>query len=74
MPRSVSSSMKATTRFQKQFDPKSEYLNPILAGFYPDPSVCRKGDTYYLVNSSFSFFPGVPIMKDSAPSVCLNST
>ncbi len=50
-------------RFQKQFDPKREYLNPILAGFYPDPSVCRKGDTYYLVNSSFSFFPGVPIFK-----------
>ena len=48
-------------RFDKQFDPTSQYLNPVLAGFYPDPSFCRKGDTYYLVNSSFSFFPGVPI-------------
>ncbi len=48
-------------RFDKQFDPAAEYLNPVLAGFYPDPSVCRAGDTYYLVNSSFSFFPGVPI-------------
>lgn len=49
------------TRFDKQIDPSKEYLNPILAGFYPDPSICRKGDTYYLVNSSFTFFPGVPI-------------
>lgn len=48
-------------RFEKQIDPSKEYLNPILAGFYPDPSICKKGDTYYLVNSSFSFFPGVPI-------------
>lgn len=37
------------------------YKNPILPGFRPDPSVCRVGDDYYLVNSSFQFFPGVPI-------------
>lgn len=36
-------------------------LNPILCGFYPDPSVCRAGEDYYMVNSSFSYFPGVPI-------------
>jgi alpha-N-arabinofuranosidase len=42
--------------------PKSdEYLNPIIGGFYPDPSICRVGDDYYLVNSSFSYFPGIPI-------------
>lgn len=35
--------------------------NPILKGFYPDPSVCRVGEDYYLVNSSFSYFPGVPV-------------
>lgn len=35
--------------------------NPILPGFYPDPSICRVGADYYLVNSSFSYFPGVPI-------------
>ncbi|NLK99984.1 MAG: glycoside hydrolase family 43 protein [Clostridiales bacterium] len=35
--------------------------NPILPGFYPDPSVCRVGDDYYLVTSTFSYFPGVPI-------------
>lgn len=48
-------------RFNKQIDPSCQYFNPIMAGFYPDPSICRKGDTYYMVNSSFSFFPGVPI-------------
>lgn len=37
------------------------YKNPIIPGFYPDPSVCRVGDDYYLVNSSFEYFPGVPI-------------
>ncbi len=35
--------------------------NPILSGFYPDPSICRVGDDFYLVNSSFAYFPGVPI-------------
>ena len=40
---------------------KGEYQNPILAGFFPDPSITRAGDDYYLVNSSFSYSPGVPI-------------
>ena len=47
-------------RFDKSV-PKGGYLNPLIAGFAPDPSICRKGDTYYMVNSSFTFFPGVPI-------------
>jgi len=37
------------------------YRNPIIPGFYPDPSVCRVGEDFYLVNSSFEYFPGVPI-------------
>lgn len=37
--------------------------NPILPGFYPDPSICRVEDTYYLVNSTFSYAPGVPIFE-----------
>ncbi len=42
--------------------------NPILKGFYPDPSICRVGDDYYIVCSSFVYFPGVPIFhsKDLA--------
>ena len=35
--------------------------NPILPGFAPDPSICRVDDNYYLVTSSFSWFPGIPI-------------
>ena len=35
--------------------------NPVLRGFYPDPSICRVGKDFYLVNSSFAYFPGVPI-------------
>ncbi|MBP8989209.1 MAG: family 43 glycosylhydrolase, partial [Clostridia bacterium] len=35
--------------------------NPILSGFYPDPSICRVGADFYLVNSSFELFPGLPI-------------
>jgi alpha-N-arabinofuranosidase len=38
-----------------------EYQNPILAGFYPDPSITRVGDDYYLVNSTFAYFPGIPV-------------
>jgi xylan 1,4-beta-xylosidase len=42
---------------------KLEFCNPILAGFYPDPSICRVGSDYYLVCSSFSYFPGIPIFQ-----------
>ncbi|ASA23459.1 glycoside hydrolase family 43 protein [Paenibacillus donghaensis] len=38
-----------------------KYNNPVISGFYPDPSVCRVGGDYYLVNSSFAYFPGIPI-------------
>jgi xylan 1,4-beta-xylosidase len=39
----------------------NRYINPILSGFYPDPSICQAGDDYYLINSSFAYFPGLPI-------------
>lgn len=38
-----------------------EFYNPILQGCYPDPAICKKGDDYYMVCSSFAMFPGVPI-------------
>lgn len=38
-----------------------QYRNPILSGYYPDPSITRVGDDYYLVLSSFAHFPGLPI-------------
>lgn len=37
------------------------YRNPIISGYNPDPSICRVGDDYYIVNSSFEYFPGVPV-------------
>ena len=39
--------------------------NPILKGFYPDPSICRVGRDYYLVNSTFSYVPGVPVFHST---------
>ena len=37
------------------------FKNPILPGFYPDPSICRVHDDYYLVTSTFAYFPGIPV-------------
>ena len=38
-----------------------QYRNPVISGFNPDPSICRVGDDFYLVTSTFEFFPGVPV-------------
>ena len=38
-----------------------EYRNPVLAGFYPDTSAIRVGDDFYLVTSTFGYFPGLPV-------------
>ncbi|MDT8862170.1 glycoside hydrolase family 43 protein [Alkalihalobacillus sp. MEB130] len=39
-----------------------KYLNPVIPGFYPDPSVVKVGESdFYLVTSSFEYFPGIPI-------------
>ncbi|MCR5033597.1 MAG: family 43 glycosylhydrolase, partial [Lachnospiraceae bacterium] len=37
------------------------YKNPIRTGFFPDPSIIRVGEDYYMVNSSFVFFPCIPV-------------
>lgn len=37
------------------------YRNPVIPGYHPDPSICRVGEDYYIVNSTFEFFPGVPV-------------
>ena len=39
------------------------YRNPVIKGFNPDPSICRVGEDYYLVTSSFQYFPGVPLYQ-----------
>lgn len=41
--------------------PAGHFRNPILTGFQPDPTLCRVGDDYYLVTSSFSYLPGLPV-------------
>ncbi|MDQ0223216.1 glycoside hydrolase family 43 protein [Streptococcus moroccensis] len=39
----------------------THYQNPILRGMYPDPSIVRVGETYYMVNSTFEYFPGIAL-------------
>ncbi|MCJ1695876.1 MULTISPECIES: glycoside hydrolase family 43 protein [Rathayibacter] len=41
------------------------FTNPVLPGFHPDPSVCRVGDDYYLVVSSFAYLPGIPLFHST---------
>ncbi|MBU2342485.1 MAG: glycoside hydrolase family 43 protein [Alphaproteobacteria bacterium] len=41
--------------------PTGQFRNPVLPGFHPDPSIVRVGDDFYLVTSTFSWFPGLPI-------------
>jgi alpha-N-arabinofuranosidase len=43
--------------------PAGHYRNPIISGFYPDPSIVRVGADFYLVHSSFSWFPGIPVWR-----------
>lgn len=43
----------------------NQFRNPVVAGFYPDPSVVRVGDDFYLVNSSFGYFPGLPVFHST---------
>jgi alpha-N-arabinofuranosidase len=50
--------------FDQPAEPE-DFLNPILAGFYPDPSIVRADDAYYLVTSSFAWYPGVPIFRST---------
>lgn len=42
-----------------------EYQNPILAGFYPDPSITQVRSDYYLVNSTFAYYPGIPVFHST---------
>ena len=46
------------------FQAKAQFnlKNPILPGFYPDPSIVKVAEDYYLVNSTFAYFPGIPIL------------
>lgn len=39
------------------------FLNPVFAGDYPDPSILKDGETYYMVHSSFEYYPGLLIWQ-----------
>ena len=56
---SVAQQSPARTGTERWID--GAFTNPVIAGMHPDPSVCRVGSDYYLVTSSFEYFPGVPI-------------
>ncbi|MGB3008405.1 MAG: glycoside hydrolase family 43 protein [Chitinophagaceae bacterium] len=43
------------------FAQTTTFVNPILKGFYPDPSIVQVESDYYLINSTFSYFPGIPV-------------
>lgn len=43
----------------------NQYINPILSGYYPDPSITRVGNDYYLINSTFAHFPGIPVFHST---------
>lgn len=49
--------------FRAMRDPEAKvtYHNPVIPGFHSDPSVCRVGDDFYLITSTFEYFPGVPV-------------
>lgn len=47
---------------QKQEQTQQYFTNPILSGFYPDPSICKVGDDFYVVTSTFAYYPGLPIL------------
>ncbi|MFF1571382.1 glycoside hydrolase family 43 protein [Leifsonia sp. NPDC058292] len=44
---------------------RSAATNPVIPGFYPDPTICRVGSDYYLANSSFEYFPGAPLFHST---------
>ncbi len=54
-------SYDSTTDLLEHPQNKAVYENPILPGFYPDPSIVRVKDDYYLINSSFAYYPGIPV-------------
>jgi len=53
----------APNPFKARAEPDAEvtYRNPVIPGFYSDPSVVRVGEDYYLVTSTFDYFPGIPV-------------
>lgn len=45
--------------------PVTHYHNPIICGMHPDPSIVLVEDTYYLVNSTFEYYPGISLSRST---------
>jgi xylan 1,4-beta-xylosidase len=56
-----SQNLQSTATDPKNASTSTIITNPVLAGFYPDPSVLKVASDYYLINSTFAYFPGIPI-------------
>ena len=58
----VLSTVYASAQYQTKANEKGPayYVNPVFAGDYPDPSILRDGNDYYMVHSSFEYYPGLP--------------
>ena len=61
VPASVAGIVCAVAQVAVASAQDAAFRNPILRGGYPDPSIVRVGDDYYIVNSTFEYFPGLPI-------------
>lgn len=48
-------------RYNQPFDANTQYINPVISGTNPDPAICRKGEDFYMANSSFVYWPGIPV-------------
>lgn len=46
---------------------QAEFRNPVIPGYHPDPSICRVGDTFYLVNSELSVFSRSAAVREQGP-------
>ncbi len=59
--------LQASGQYQTHAHSKTEnsFTNPVFGGDYPDPSLLRDGDTYYVVHSSFEYYPGLLIWKSA---------
>lgn len=65
MKKLIITAIMVATIFNSNVSGQLKYTNPVLAGFYPDPSICRVGNDYYLVNSTFAYFPGLPVFHST---------
>lgn len=57
---SINSNLRQSSGLSKEY-----YQNPILGGDYPDPSVLRVGNDYYMTNSSFNYYPGLLVLHST---------